>query len=143
MIDRKTFYKSTKADFASCDRPDREPDYVSASGSAYWYGDDGVVRASTHWGAKIASCDWYLDGEALSSWEPVCGYCPWNGFSFNKTIVIEVVGLPEGEGDSWDRWGHGRVAHIEITPEDIHDGLAHTPYGDVEYDACGYGCIYV
>lgn len=143
MIDSKSYFKSTKANFTSCDRPDREPDYVSASGSAYWYGDEGVVRSSDHWGKGIASCDWHLDGESVSSWDPVCGFCAWSAFEFNRPIVVRIIGLPDGEGDSWDTFGDGRVAHIEVKPEDVHDGLARTPYGDVEYDAYGYGALYV
>ena len=32
-------------------RPAREPDFVSASGSKYWYMPYGLVRQSNHWGS--------------------------------------------------------------------------------------------
>ena len=38
----------------------REPDYISESGSKYWYTEAGVVRCSDHWG-RVASCAWQLD----------------------------------------------------------------------------------
>lgn len=83
------FFVSTKADFAKCDKPAREPDYVSGSGSAYWYTEDGVIRMSDHWGAGVASCDWYLDGEAYGygmhlngtrEHDTICAFCAWEGF---------------------------------------------------------------
>ena len=105
-MDRDTFYRDTFADFARCDRPSSEPDYISGSLSMYWYLEDGVVRESDHWGYGVASCDWMLDGEAygygmhmrpdpsaFGGWspdethhrqyvetEPVCGFCKWGDF---------------------------------------------------------------
>lgn len=82
------FFVATRASFAACEKPEGEPDYVSGSGSAYWYTAEGVVRMSDHWGAGVASCDWYLDGKAYGygmsnsarELENVCGYCDWAGF---------------------------------------------------------------
>lgn len=54
------FFELTAAVFDVCETPDSEPDYVSGSGSAYWYVNGGVVRCSDHWGYGIASCKWYL-----------------------------------------------------------------------------------
>lgn len=41
------------------------PDYVSGSGSSYYYLEEGIVRMSNHWGHSISNCSWYLrdDGE--------------------------------------------------------------------------------
>ncbi len=61
---KDNFYKYTNADFTRCDIPTREPDYMSESGSMYWYYDNFVVRCSDHWGNGINSCDWSLDGGA-------------------------------------------------------------------------------
>ena len=105
-MNRDTFYKETFADFSKCVRPQSEPDYISNSGSAYWYSDGGVIRESDHWGYGVASCDWLLDGlgygygmhmrpdpNARMGWseddgyrmqyqetEPVCGFCEWGDF---------------------------------------------------------------
>ena len=37
-----------------------EPNYVSKSGSAYYYLESGIVRKSNHWGRFISNCSWYL-----------------------------------------------------------------------------------
>ena len=56
------FFDATAAVFRPAKRPDREPDYVSGSGSRYWYQDGGVYRESDHWGAGVASCNWAMEG---------------------------------------------------------------------------------
>lgn len=108
--DEDNFYLATMADWSPCERPNREPDHESNSGSCYWYTPEGVIRESDHWGQGVASCDWYIDGgwyrygmspriyarnergrvEATSpypspavdgdGYEPVTAYCPWDGF---------------------------------------------------------------
>ena len=42
--------------------PKRNPDYISPSGSKYWYNIDNrqIIRNSDHWGSDITSCDWFL-----------------------------------------------------------------------------------
>ncbi len=78
-VDLSTFYRDTKATFAQCKVPDRQPDFVSESGSHYWFFeyrdvDFYVVRWSDHWCdrllpdgnkvikdiARIASCVWHI-----------------------------------------------------------------------------------
>ena len=54
------FFNATAAVFDLCEQPEREPDYISGSGSEYWYINGGVVRKSNHWGDAIASCAWYV-----------------------------------------------------------------------------------
>ena len=60
----ENFFEETTANFVSCDAPNRPCDYESYSGSKYWYSENGVIRASNHWGAGVASCNWYLNGGA-------------------------------------------------------------------------------
>ena len=101
------FSYNTRANFVSCEAPMTEPDYVSKSGSRYWYTDQGVYRESDHFGHGVRSCDWTLDGygygyrmhlwpdpSSPSGWMIdggfmheeeeigvyVCGFCPWEGF---------------------------------------------------------------
>lgn len=58
----ENFFEATAAVFDICETPDRTPDFVSGSGSAYWYENGGVVRCSDHWGYGIASCNWWIRG---------------------------------------------------------------------------------
>lgn len=86
-INRDNFFRDTNANFVSAEKPDRPADYVSSSGSAYWYEDGGVYRSSDHWGSNIASCNWYLDGENISSWDDEkgerTGFAKWSDFTSN------------------------------------------------------------
>lgn len=92
--DESNFFDGTAAIFDLCETPSTEPDYVSASGSKYWYVNGGVVRSSDHWGDGIASCSWYIreldmhfhanlcaDGlyDALGEYE-VSAFCKFGGF---------------------------------------------------------------
>lgn len=70
------FYTATYAVFTECDKPNREPDYVSYRryrcpytdelittkniSSEYWYEGDYVYRRSNHWGS-VASCYWDIN----------------------------------------------------------------------------------
>ncbi|MDR1561111.1 MAG: hypothetical protein LBS23_02020 [Holosporaceae bacterium] len=55
-ISKYNFYTKTVADFKGCKKPKRTPDYISKSGSQYWYGEDKkghyVIRYSNHWSCK-------------------------------------------------------------------------------------------
>lgn len=59
-FNENNFFDATAAVFSICATPDRTPDYVSVSGSAYWYENGGVVRNSDHWGYGVASCNWWV-----------------------------------------------------------------------------------
>ena len=78
MITLYNYCFNTVATFKGCKTPRRMPDYISKSGSEYWYGKDKngnyVIRQSDHWCTvkimhtitktretrKIASCNWHL-----------------------------------------------------------------------------------
>lgn len=76
------FHDASTADFQPCERPAREPDFVSGSGSRYWNTPEGVVRESDHWMAGIRSCNWYLSGASYKG--PVCcAFCRWEDFCGN------------------------------------------------------------
>lgn len=70
LITRANYHISTFAVFKACKRPSRKPDFISPSGSVYWYGQDStggyVVRSSDHWSCRdcgnIASCYWRING---------------------------------------------------------------------------------
>ena len=107
----RNYYMGTEAIFDRCERPNRPADYVSESGSAYWYGDDGVIRESDHWGYEVASCNWYLgenDGMSAWAWEgTACGFCAWADFERNAERDLEVVvyGVDEADAENHDYYG--------------------------------------
>ena len=49
MRTKDNYYISTYAKFVECATPRRKPDYISSSGSKYWYTKTGVIRKSDHW----------------------------------------------------------------------------------------------
>ena len=102
MYNEFNFFKVTKATFKGRKRPRRKPDYISNSGSKYWYTKKGVIRDSYHWSAitpyyikdkytgrwyngyrkecgKVASCHWVLKSNETNG----CGFCPWDKFRPN------------------------------------------------------------
>lgn len=83
------FFDMTTAIFTPCATPERPADYVSASGSEYWYTQGRVIRRADHWGGCIRSCNWFLVGSdvtCLKMWcesldEPVTASCAWDEFT--------------------------------------------------------------
>ncbi len=69
------FYKNTKADFKEILQvgvPKRKPDFISDSGSKYWYTSDSVIRQSDHW-TQMDTCEWLLDGkESEKNTQGIC-----------------------------------------------------------------------
>ena len=92
------FFDSTVVLFRETERPDREPDFTSDSGSCYWYNEEGVVRGSDHWGNCVANCDWALlmnNGRTeygTSSWgarsfrEAKYGFARWKDFELKPRL---------------------------------------------------------
>lgn len=75
-VDYSNFFNNTETVFKGCKTPSREPDFVSESGSRYWYGQNStgnyVIRQSDHWCVRkspkkkhqerkrISSCRWHI-----------------------------------------------------------------------------------
>ena len=84
-INFTNFHDATRARFQPCERPDREPDFVSKSGSRYWDLGNGVVREADHWRAGIRSCSWFLN-VAMPGMPSGCfdglavGFCAYSDF---------------------------------------------------------------
>lgn len=121
MLDRKNFYMGTIANFRKIERPTREPDYISKSGSEYWYTDKGVIRYSGHWNTDISSCNWYLkDGN--------CGYCSFKNFKFKEmTITVYVKNYDLFtcfNYDGQDYSGH-KYFKVQLTEENLKDGYVY------------------
>ena len=83
-FNKDTFHTNTKCAFMQAITPEREPDFVSDSGSTYWYEKDGVFRQADHWGNDIGSCNWALRDYDDSGWDfdggLVTGYAKWSWF---------------------------------------------------------------
>ncbi|MBD3581049.1 hypothetical protein [Flavobacterium selenitireducens] len=73
--------------------PIRLPDHTSASGSQYWFEQDGVFRNANHWG-RAAKCKWRLIGSPDNSQRTKCGFARWIEFSpdndFEKLYFIRI-----------------------------------------------------
>ena len=95
-ITTDNFYQNTIATFSHANEPIKKLDFVSESGSVYWYMPKGVYRTSTHWN-YISNCFWGFcsqngdieideDNLVYKRGEPiiVCGFCAWNKFKFLK-----------------------------------------------------------
>lgn len=85
-ITRDNFYDHTACNWNEVD--DKlfvKPDYVSDSGSKYWYTDNGVYRMSNHWGFGVGSCDWTLNSHPELSYRDEgsdrLGYAEWKDFT--------------------------------------------------------------
>lgn len=110
-FDSENFFVDTAANFKRAAVPAREPDYVSGSGSAYWYSAEGVIRVSDHWGAGVASCNWSLEdrNEFVNVWGgkynfqaghslsedslsgDAAGFCEWKNFASNNNILPDTI----------------------------------------------------
>jgi hypothetical protein len=75
-ISFRNFHIATIANFISCKILERNPDFISISGSAYWDEGDRVIRWSDHWGV-VASCYWQL---WILNNESLCGECLYVDF---------------------------------------------------------------
>lgn len=122
------YFTATVATWERAKPPKGRPDYVSGSGSTYWYTKEGVYRSSDHWGSSVATCSWYLRGEndlkaaigafggSGSDWfvgtgedrdrllhKDAAAFCPWSGF-VRKSEVANAV-----DEDAFSRLEHGSV----------------------------------
>ena len=74
VIDRDNFHIKTFGIFSRCRTPATKPDFVSNTGSKYWFVDDDqtLVRQAHHWTHKIRSCAWILNlGQDKQSPTPI------------------------------------------------------------------------
>lgn len=100
-ITESDFYDTTAAIFEQAERPSADPDYVSASGSTYWYTAEGVYRLSNHWGHGIKSCIWYLRGVAENQFQTVS----FDGYDYKELCgfvrFCDMVRVARGD----EYWG--------------------------------------
>jgi hypothetical protein len=92
MYNKQLSHSAAQVIFKQADKPEGQPDFVSESGSAYWYTNQGVYRASNHWG-NVASCDWGLDGVCEANTPcvvlpfEICGFALWSDFTASSTAM--------------------------------------------------------
>ncbi len=55
------------------------PNFVSDSGSKYYYTDKGVYRVSDHWG-NVKTCNWAIDGTSPYISPKQVGYADFKSF---------------------------------------------------------------
>lgn len=80
---KQNFFKNTYCVFKAVDFQElknKTPDFVSRSGSAYFYTNGGVYRISSHWG-RAATCRWRLqvDSKNYSNGKKA-GFAKWTDF---------------------------------------------------------------
>lgn len=78
--DKSNFHKRTFCIFKESDVPSRPADYVSNSGSRYWFDESGVYRHANHWG-RAAKCKWRLLSSSGKSSRLKGGYASWSDFA--------------------------------------------------------------
>ncbi|WP_136667948.1 hypothetical protein [Flavobacterium sp. H122] len=68
------------------------PDFISDSGSKYYYTQKGMYRFSNHWG-RLANSKWRLTDKGISAEKDKIGFAEWDNFypdnEFEKLYYIE------------------------------------------------------
>lgn len=89
-IHQGNFHLGTHGMFTHGPQPERPPDYVSDSGSRYWFSPAGVYRLSNHWAGQHGctgqrSCLWQIDVK-FQRRSVIGGYCRWDAFKKRSVI---------------------------------------------------------
>ena len=137
MITFENFMSATSAIFKPLTAKEIEfvtnnkPNYVSASGSAYWYKGQNVYRVSNHWGADVASCNWGYEGCGTvgmfgSQKETLVGKCALKDFMPNGEVKSLEIGdkidlIAYDENKQYRRF-KGFVSKIENLTKEIKIG---------------------
>jgi hypothetical protein len=98
--------------------PDRAPDFISGSGSCYWYEGDTVIRESDHWGPRIASCAWLLQGDDNEKGRYLVGACKLSDFvQIKGSVEYSPKPLFAAHGNDTILWespsGHARIYDVK------------------------------
>lgn len=83
MYTKNSFFLATQALFQQCTKRTDEPDFVSPSGSRYWFTQEGVYRQSNHWGF-VRTCRWFVTRPQRlprgGGSDVYTGFCRWDEF---------------------------------------------------------------
>lgn len=90
------FFKHTYCEFEQVNDDfflNNKPQYISKSGSSYFYTEEGVYRYSNHWG-RVANCRWKISGiENYKNQSNYVGYSSWLNFyplsNFDKAFYLK------------------------------------------------------
>lgn len=95
-ITKDNFFDCTACNWKQVNNTmEKDPDYVSDSGSKYWYTESGVYRLSDHWGFGVGSCDWLLNEDPELSWRDDSGkrlgYANFSDFKSTKNKTFPEI----------------------------------------------------
>ena len=87
--------------------PKREPDFISNTGSKYWYFDNKIIRESDHWSGffeghsknpyggciRVSTCKWYLRLASINkeTYEDYVGEIEWK--KLKKATIKKKRGI--------------------------------------------------
>lgn len=145
---RYNFFKHTFCDWKSVERvPEQKADYISKSGSSYFFTSDGVYRIANHWG-RAANCRWRLLSSRKVSQINQIGYANWTDFYPNNDAdlfyFIEVDWknrtakyqhkFTDIKGDSFYRSAISTVKRIQLISSVFEDDswAKYLDYEDIE-----------
>lgn len=97
LFNRSNFHKRTFCIFRETELPGRKPDFVSKSGSSYWFDNSGVYRSSNHWG-RAANCKWRLVSASGKASRQKTGYAEWGCFAPDNDHEKLYFLKPDGSG---------------------------------------------
>lgn len=81
---KNNFFKHTFCDWKLANEvPKPKADYISTSGSHYFFTEDGVYRIANHWG-RAANCRWRLLSSNKASQYNQIGFANWTDFYPNN-----------------------------------------------------------
>jgi hypothetical protein len=109
---KDNFYINTFCVFREiAERLVAKPDYISKSGSVYFFSEEGVYRSSDHWG-RAANCKWQLEPIVKNYSRQKMGFARWTDFhNDNETQKLYWLDL------DWDnkavRYKHKDVDEYE------------------------------
>jgi hypothetical protein len=79
---KRNFHKHTFCIFKEVEPIEiegRNPDFISKSGSSYYFTETGVYRLSNHWG-RAANCKWRLQSKIGNPSRTKIGFAFWTAF---------------------------------------------------------------
>ena len=107
-VNKDNFFIATSADWQKVklmykhevEEMNEKANFISASGSSYFYTPDGVYRISDHWMRNVSSCDWLLDGEMFDmsnayafSKKFALAFCKWSDFERKVDTQLGLEGF--------------------------------------------------
>lgn len=103
IINKNNYFNYTYVDFQSVQKPERKPDFISESGSEYWYTEKGVYRYSDHWN-EVGTCIWKINNgfkeysTGFASWEDFLATTPiedlengWYTFFNKRSLFLNIT----------------------------------------------------